>query len=218
MEANKKIERIPHEGAISGVCAGLAEYFGIDKTWIRAGFVLTMFFAVGGVGFLGPLLYIILWIVLPVRRTVSSQEFYNVDYRAASSNDITYDALARNDYEDTYSSGKRQAKDGNRRKQKSDNDRTAAGIFLLGLGIIFLLHQLDLFSWGDVMNYWPIVLILVGLVNIVTAFTGQNPKVKIPPAKHGTEPDAANDAVEESEREKGEMRNDSETPTNGNHE
>lgn len=47
---------------ISGVCAGLAEYFDLDPTLIRAIYAaLTLFTA----GFPGILLYIILLIILP---------------------------------------------------------------------------------------------------------------------------------------------------------
>jgi phage shock protein C len=46
---------------IGGVCAGLADYFDLDVTLVRVIWILAFFFAgTGG------LLYIILWIVLPV--------------------------------------------------------------------------------------------------------------------------------------------------------
>jgi len=46
---------------IAGVCAGIAEYFDLDPTLVRVLWLIAIFF--GGTGFL---LYIILWIVLPV--------------------------------------------------------------------------------------------------------------------------------------------------------
>ena len=45
---------------IGGVCAGIAEYLGLDPTIVRIVWVLLLFFA----GF-GILLYLILWIVMP---------------------------------------------------------------------------------------------------------------------------------------------------------
>jgi phage shock protein C len=45
---------------VAGVCAGVAEYFGIDPVIVRIIFVLLAL--AGGPGFL---LYIILWIVMP---------------------------------------------------------------------------------------------------------------------------------------------------------
>jgi phage shock protein PspC (stress-responsive transcriptional regulator) len=46
---------------IGGVCAGVAEYFDWDPTLVRAAYAI-MFF-LGGVGLL---LYLVLWIVMPM--------------------------------------------------------------------------------------------------------------------------------------------------------
>ena len=45
---------------IAGVCGGLAEYFEIDATVVRVLWILA-FFLYG----LGPLVYLILWLVIP---------------------------------------------------------------------------------------------------------------------------------------------------------
>lgn len=47
---------------IGGVCAGVAEYFGFDKTLLRIIYLLLVIF--GGVGVL---IYIILWVLMPGR-------------------------------------------------------------------------------------------------------------------------------------------------------
>jgi phage shock protein C len=47
---------------VAGVAGGLAEYFDIDPTIIRILFVLLALF---GGGFLGILIYIVLWIIMP---------------------------------------------------------------------------------------------------------------------------------------------------------
>ena len=47
---------------IAGVCAALADRFGISRTLVRIGFV---FFGLFGVG---ELAYIVLWIVIPKAR------------------------------------------------------------------------------------------------------------------------------------------------------
>jgi phage shock protein PspC (stress-responsive transcriptional regulator) len=57
----KKLMRSSTDKKIAGVCGGLAEYFDIDATVIRLVWVLALFFAgTGG------LIYLILWVVLPV--------------------------------------------------------------------------------------------------------------------------------------------------------
>jgi phage shock protein C len=58
---DKKLHRSSSNKMIAGVCAGLAEYFGMDVSLMRIIWAIA-FFAFGT----GFLLYIILWIVLPV--------------------------------------------------------------------------------------------------------------------------------------------------------
>ena len=57
--SEKKLSRSNNK-MIGDVCAGIAEYLGLDPTIVRIVWVLLLFFA----GF-GILLYLILWIVMP---------------------------------------------------------------------------------------------------------------------------------------------------------
>lgn len=45
---------------LAGVCGGVAEYFGLEKTLLRVIYVLLVLF-----GGLGILVYIILWVLMP---------------------------------------------------------------------------------------------------------------------------------------------------------
>jgi phage shock protein PspC (stress-responsive transcriptional regulator) len=56
---SRRLYRNPDNRVIGGVCSGLGAYFDIDPVILRIIFVILFF-----VGF-GPLLYIILWIVIP---------------------------------------------------------------------------------------------------------------------------------------------------------
>jgi phage shock protein C len=59
---DKKLKRSQNQ-MVAGVCAGIADYFDIDPTLVRVGYaILTIFSA----GFPGLLLYIILWIIMPL--------------------------------------------------------------------------------------------------------------------------------------------------------
>ena len=49
---------------IGGVCAGIAEYFGIDPTLVRVGYAAL---SVLSAGFPGLLLYLIMLIIMPQR-------------------------------------------------------------------------------------------------------------------------------------------------------
>ncbi len=57
----KRLMRSSRDKKIGGVCAGLAEYFDLDPTLVRVLWLLAIFFA--GTGFL---VYMVLWIVLPL--------------------------------------------------------------------------------------------------------------------------------------------------------
>ncbi|MDD4490327.1 hypothetical protein SDC9_73368 [bioreactor metagenome] len=57
----KKLRRSKDQ-MIAGVCAGIAEYMGLDTTLVRVGYVLL---SILSAGFPGTLLYIILWLVMP---------------------------------------------------------------------------------------------------------------------------------------------------------
>ena len=60
-EAPKRLYRSRNERWLAGVCGGIGAYFGLDPTLIRVFFVL-FGLAVGG----GILLYILLWIIIPL--------------------------------------------------------------------------------------------------------------------------------------------------------
>ena len=65
----KRLMRDPDNKVISGVCAGLAAYFGIqDAIWIRLAFVVLLF--LGGSSFL---VYFILMIIMPKAKTAADK-------------------------------------------------------------------------------------------------------------------------------------------------
>jgi phage shock protein PspC (stress-responsive transcriptional regulator) len=55
----KKLRR-SSDRIIGGVCGGIAEYFGLDKTLLRVIYVLLVLF--GGLGILA---YLIFWVIMP---------------------------------------------------------------------------------------------------------------------------------------------------------
>lgn len=65
---SSKVYRADNDKMIAGVCGGLAEFFGIDSTWVRLFFVLTTCFYLTGL-----LAYIVLSVILPVK--TSTGEF-----------------------------------------------------------------------------------------------------------------------------------------------
>lgn len=60
--STKRLTRSTSDRMIAGVCGGLAEYFDLDPTVVRIGYVLLSVFSAG---FPGIVAYIILAVVVP---------------------------------------------------------------------------------------------------------------------------------------------------------
>ena len=58
----KRLHRSRTEKMIAGVCGGLAEYFNIDPTIVRI-----LWVAITLLGGAGILLYVILWVIMPLQ-------------------------------------------------------------------------------------------------------------------------------------------------------
>ena len=56
----KRLYKSSTDKMLAGVCAGVAEYFGLDPTWVRLGYAALVL--LGGTGIL---LYIVCAIVMP---------------------------------------------------------------------------------------------------------------------------------------------------------
>lgn len=58
----KRLFRSRTESMLAGVCGGIAEYFKLDPTLVRLGYIILSLLSAA---FPGILVYIILWIVIP---------------------------------------------------------------------------------------------------------------------------------------------------------
>jgi phage shock protein PspC (stress-responsive transcriptional regulator) len=63
-DAGRRLARIPHEGRVAGVCAGLAAYFDADPSLVRLAWVALSI--VPGVLIGGLVAYVAAWVLLPV--------------------------------------------------------------------------------------------------------------------------------------------------------
>jgi len=64
MEEPKRLYRSGTDKMIGGVCGGIAEYFTLDPTIVRLGFIFLNLFTV----FSSLPAYVILWIIVPKRK------------------------------------------------------------------------------------------------------------------------------------------------------
>ena len=82
-KTKKELFRDMKKGKIAGVCAGLAQYFGMDISLMRIIWILVFIFTVG---FVSVVAYVILWIVLPEAETAS-------DFLKMQGKPINFDSL-----------------------------------------------------------------------------------------------------------------------------
>lgn len=61
---------------MTGVAAGIAEYFDVDPTWVRLGIVVGSIFTSGGLA----IAYAIMAFVLPREGQNGHEEFYQIEY------------------------------------------------------------------------------------------------------------------------------------------
>ncbi|SKB86841.1 PspC domain-containing protein [Daejeonella lutea] len=151
----KKLQRNEQEKSVAGVCAGLAEYFDVDVTWIRIAFVLAVLAGLSGV-----LAYIVLWIAVPVKPYVPNYGQYTADYKvydnaAGPIGPINDPAFAGIPYP---------------KKKKSGNGGVVMGIIFVIFGAFFLMDEFHFVPyWFEFHKLWPLVFIIPGIVMITNA-------------------------------------------------
>lgn len=149
----RRLYRIKQNKIVAGVASGLAEYFDIDPVLVRLLFVLLTF--QGGLGILA---YIILWIVVPVRK---------VEMAFAGSTDTP--AQSAVPFEPT--------KQVTTPPEVKAKRATIAGSILIVIGVVFLADNLiPAFHFDDL---WPVIFIAVGGGLLWNALSQNNTKESI---------------------------------------
>ena len=164
MEKTNRLYRSTTSRVFGGVAGGIAEYFDVDPIIIRMLFVIIAF-AGGG----GALVYIILWIAIPQRPLFPP--VFNMgpggpgtpppppgttDAGTGPSQAFNAEPLP------TYDS----------KLERSNKGGLIGGLVLITMGCIFLADRfIPRIHFGDL---WPIVLVVIGAVLIVTTFSNQH--------------------------------------------
>jgi len=175
---DKRLFRNEHEKVIAGVSSGIAEYMEVDVTIIRLLFVLSTIFLVGT----GILVYIIMWIVVPVNTDPTSRfnRFNDLNgnrpgnpfgtpnpFSQPSGNPTGGNSsqgwTSSSMYEDPFGAGK--GKQDFKFKQKNnETGRTVGGLFLLVIGMYFLLNEFNIIPfWFNIGKLWPLIFVAIGL-------------------------------------------------------
>jgi len=137
-ETFKKISRSETDRVLAGVAGGLGEYFQIDPVIIRLIFILLTIFGGGGV-----LAYIILWLLIPSRKNTGRNS----------------DETIRKNAEELKNKAKSFAFEF-KEMSVDHNPKNWLGLFVIALGILFLLDNLGFLRFH---LFWPILLIFLGL-------------------------------------------------------
>jgi phage shock protein C len=137
--SDKRLYRSRTNRIIGGVAGGLGEYFDIDPLLIRILFVILAF--PSGLGIIA---YLIGWVAIPEHPDAPDKKHGHEEIK---------------DKVEQVASDVKGAIE--RSKDPQDANRVTGGVILLVLGIVFLLN--NLFGYHLWAQFWPVVLILLGL-------------------------------------------------------
>ncbi len=155
IEKNKRLYRSAKSKVFGGVAGGIAEYFDIDPIIIRLLFVIIAF-AGGG----GAIVYLILWIALPLEPLTLNPFTMNMGSGEPFSGEKHEDKSAADP--STGDSNPYTVPD------KAENrNGLIGGIVLITLGLIFLANRfIPNINFSDL---WPLGLVVLGGVLIATS-------------------------------------------------
>ena len=138
----RRLERSTTNRVVSGVCGGVAEYFALDATLVRAFFVICTILT----AFVFVLVYIALLILMPLpghRAPIDDV------WPGASTTPAEPGAPAPLDPHD------------------ADRRRNTAGYVLIALGFVFLIGNMGAFRFFRWDILWPVVIVAVGVLLVV---------------------------------------------------
>lgn len=147
----RRLYRSRKNKVISGVCGGIAEYMNVDPTIVRLIWAISIVY--GGIGIIA---YIICLIVIP-EATDEKRQNDSADAQQQ------YDKNEQSCPEDQYSS--QQDQSSSQHQNTSDRNRIVAGTLLICIGGFMLFRRY--FYWINLGKYWPVLLIVAGIVIIV---------------------------------------------------
>ncbi len=154
MEKNKRLYRSSKSKVFGGVAGGIAEYFDVDPIIIRLLFVIIAF-AGGG----GAIVYLILWIALPLEPLSMFHMNMGTGVPGEPGNPEAEPAPAYT--QDTTQPFGMPVKSENR-------NSLIGGVILISLGLIFLANRF--IPYINFRDLWPLILVVIGGVLIATSW------------------------------------------------
>ncbi len=154
MNNSKRLYRSRTHKVFGGVAGGLADYFNVDVILTRLLFVI-VFFAGGG----GVIIYIILWIITPQEPLIPPYTNSGSSPGESDNADISDAEIVKTD-------------------ESQNNNRTfIAGIALILIGFLFLINSL--IPQLVIIKFWPLILVVVGVMLLVNETKSKNEKINV---------------------------------------
>ncbi|MFH1382377.1 MAG: PspC domain-containing protein [Chloroflexota bacterium] len=159
----RRLYRSRTDRMIWGVCGGLASYFSIDPVLVRLIFVLLIF--ANGIGIIA---YIILAIIVPLE---GSQAVQPKDVVKENIEEIKESGVQMGQEIRSTFGGESTPKEPPQPPEPARHN--AAGVAVIGavliiIGAFFLLSNMLNFWWLNWGYLWPLILVAIGLLIIVT--------------------------------------------------
>ena len=181
-----RLLRNEHDKVIAGVSSGIASYMEVDVTIIRLLFVLSTIFLVGT----GVLVYLVMWIVVPVNNDPAAKfrKFNDYFKNQQNASGFTPPPFGQNPFQtggpaQNSSQPGGQPQTGNPfqaetktstdwqnpvdykgLRKNNDTGKTVGGLFLLVIGLYFLMNEFDIIPyWFRLGKLWPLVFVAIGL-------------------------------------------------------
>lgn len=151
----KRLYRSRKDTFLSGVCGGIADYFGFDVSLVRIGWVIATL-ATGGLGFIA---YIIAAVVVPLE-PMGGMGSMNTEYQSSSeakASEPKAEEKAESSYGSHYNT---YSGDCGEWRREGRPTRRYAGLFLILLGMFFIAKRyIPSLDFGML---WAVCLVVVG--------------------------------------------------------
>lgn len=149
---NKRLYRSRRDTFLSGVCGGIAEYFGFDVSLVRIGWVIATL-ATGGIGFIA---YIIAAVVVPLEPMGGTE---HMDNEPRSTDNFRADTGAQQSRTESRTENHYTSDSGDWRRDVGSG-RRYTGLFLILLGVFFMVRRY--IPAIDFSMLWAVCLVIVG--------------------------------------------------------
>jgi phage shock protein PspC (stress-responsive transcriptional regulator) len=178
----RRLTRNTENAFLGGVASGFADYFDIDPVIARLGFVFLAFLHGAGC-----ILYVICWVIMPAAAPLARPPTGAPDSGSRETGGAEPEGAAGGPAPgagttpaDRFASEVRSAGEQvveNLKGSAADPGRgqMIGGAILVGIGLLFLLPNLDLWFWPhwlDLWDLWPLIPIAIGASMLIGAARG----------------------------------------------